>query len=154
MKRIDGEPVSNAAMPLRLKITDDDISRGKRGQPNACAIAVAAMHRVKGCSAAQIHRSCAYLNINGKWRRYHISSALWAEIIAFDRGGKFWAGEHDLSPPPMPDIMPAKRKRSTTTSSKGGSYTKSGHKRRKPHQIPGLRETAQRNEPAISTKGE
>jgi hypothetical protein len=150
MKRIDGEPVSNAATPLRLKITEDDISRGKRGQPNACAIAVAAMHRVKGCTAAQIHRSCAYLNIGGKWRRYRIPAALWAEIIAFDRGGKFWAGEHDLSPPPLPDIMPAaKRKRSASTS---GGYTKSGRKRRAPHQIPGLRETAQRNEPAHTDK--
>lgn len=150
MKRIDGEPVSNAAVPLRLTITEDDIRRGKRGQPNACAIAVAAMHRVKGCSAAQIHRSCAYLNINGKWRRYHIPPALWAEIIAFDRGGKFWAGEHDLSPPPLPDLMPKKRTRRSASSVP--SLTRSGQKRRAHHLIPGLRDTAQRNEPAHSDK--
>lgn len=149
MKRIDGEPVTSSATALRLKITEDDITRGVRGQPNACAIAVAAMHRIKGCSAAQIHRSCAYLNINGKWRRYRIPPALWAEIIAFDRGGKFWAGEHDLFPPPLPDLAPKKKRRATSSAS-----SSSRSKRRTPHLIPGLRETAQRNEPARSDKGE
>lgn len=149
MKRIDGEPVANAATALRLKITEDDISRGKRGQPSACAIAVAAMHRVKGCSAAQIHRRTAYLNINGKWKRFAIPDALWAEIIAFDRGGKFWAGEHDLTPPPMHDLIP-KKKRRASTSSGGAGYRKP----RPRHVVPGLRETGQRNEPARSDKGE
>lgn len=142
MKRIDGEPVSNAAMTLRLKISEDDIARGVRGQPNACAIAVAAMHRIKGCSAAQIHRRCAYLNINGRWRRFKIPTSLWAEILAFDRGGKFWAGEHDLNAPPIEANLPKKKRRASSSGASG---------KRKPRPfrlIPGLRETGQRNEPA------
>lgn len=147
MKRIDGEPVTNSATSLRLKITEDDIQRGVRGQPNACAIAVAAMHRIKGCSAAQIHRRTAYLNVNGKWRRYRIPDALWAEIIAFDRGGKFYAGEHDLSAPPLHDLFPKKKRRASSTSSTG-----SNRRPRPRHVVPGLRETGQRNEPARSDK--
>src|SRR3982751_2511495 len=111
MKRIDGEPVLNAAMNVRLVIDEQDISRGKRRAPTACAIAVAAMQKVPGCSAAQIHRRCAYLNIKGKWRRYNIPSSLWAEIVAFDRGGKFYPGEHDLSSPPLAALLPVKKKR-------------------------------------------
>jgi hypothetical protein len=151
MKRIDGEPVANSATHLRLRITEDDIARGVRGQPNACAIAVAAMHRIKGCTAAQIHRRTAYLNIHGKWKRFAIPDALWAEIVAFDRGGKFWAGEHDLSAPPLHDLIPKKKRaRSSSNTTRSG-----GNRKPRPrHVVPGLRETGQRNEPARSTKGE
>jgi hypothetical protein len=149
MKRIDGEPVANSATTLRLTISEDDIKRGKRGQPNACAIAVAAMEKIKGCTAAQIHRRIAYLNINGKWRRYRIPAGLWAEIIAFDRGGRFFPGEHDLNAPPIEPLVKPKRKRSTSSA----SYI-SNRKRRPYRLIPGVREAGQRNEPAKSDKGE
>ena len=123
-----------------------------RGQPNACAIAVAAIHRIKGCTAAQIHRRTAYLNINGKWKRYAIPDALWAEIIAFDRGGKFWAGEHDLTAPPLHDLIPKKKRSPSRSSSSSGGG--SNRRPRPRHVVPGLRETGQRNEPARSEKGE
>lgn len=139
MKRIDGQPVGNAALPIRLTITKQDIQDGAPLNANACAIAVAACRHVKGVTAAFAHLGCIYLCIKGKWRRFMTSGALGREIVAFDRGGKFYPGEYDLLPPSVKKLV--KRR----AASSGASRRRGGARRRKPHHTEGVRDTAQGN---------
>jgi hypothetical protein len=146
MKKIDGMPVVDAAAPVRLKITDADIASGARKNPNACAVAVAACKRIRGVTAAKAHLGCIYLMLNGKWRRYYASGPIRVEMIAFDRGGDFYPGQYDLLPVPTGKVV----KRQAARSAAHRSPVKRGPRRprRKPYFVPGVRETAHRNEPA------
>ena len=101
MKRIDGQPVGNAATRLRVNVTAADIRNGKPLNPNACAIAVACVRQVDGVTAAKVHLGRVYLLIHGKWKRWHMPEYGRIEVIAFDRGGKFVPQEIDLMPPPV-----------------------------------------------------
>ena len=139
MKKIDGLPVGNAALPIRLTITPRDIRDGAPLNPNACAIALAACRHVKGVSAALAHLGCIYLCINGQWRRFKTSGALGREITAFDRGGKFYPGEYDLLPVTVARLV----KRRVRSSGNGSRRVK----RRKPHHTEGVRDTAHANQP-------
>lgn len=98
-KMIDGKPVANASMALRLNVTEDDIKNGAPLNPYACAIARAAK-RQPGIVAAKVHLSCLYLlGKRGKeWLRYRVPEYATREIVAYDRGGKFVPGEIDLQP--------------------------------------------------------
>jgi hypothetical protein len=141
VRTIDGKPVGNAAMPIRLTVTAADIKGGAPLNPNACAVALGACRQIKGVTAAKAHLGCIYLLFNGQWRRYRTSEALAREIVAFDRGGKFYPGEYDLLPVPVGALL--KRIRGTTKP----RQRRRGSKRRKPHHTEGVRDTARRNEP-------
>jgi hypothetical protein len=143
MRTIDGKSVSNAAMPIRLTISEQDIKKGAPLNPNACAVALAACSKVKGVTAAKAHLGCVYLMLNGQWRRYRTSEALTREIVAFDRGGRFWPGEYDLLPVPIAAVIRRIRGEQPRRSS-----SSKRSKRRKPHHTEGVRETARKNEPA------
>jgi len=142
MKRIDGQPVANSATSIRLTITERDIKDGAPLNPNACAIALAAQRHIEGVTAARAHLGCIYLMIRGKWRRFHTSGALSREIVAFDRGGKFYPGEYDLLPVPAHTLIKRARKPSSTPRRRGPP------RRRKPHYTEGVRSTAHSNEEA------
>lgn len=142
MRKIDGMPVGNAALPLRLKITPADIKKGAPLNPNACAIAVAACRNAKGVTAAKAHLGCIYLMIKGEWRRFRTSNALAREIVAFDRGGKFYPGEYDLLPVPTTALIRRARSKAGRTIRRPSKV-----KRRKPHHTEGVRDTAHANEP-------
>lgn len=141
MKKIDGKPIGNAAMPIRLKITEADIKAGAPLNPDACAVALAACRKVKGVTAAKAHLGCIYLLLNKRWQRFMTSGPLRTEIVAFDRGGRFWPGEYDLLPVPTAALI--RRIRGETLA----SPQRKRAKRRKPHHIEGVRGTAHRNEP-------
>lgn len=147
MRKIDGEPVGNAAMPLRLTITARDIEKGAPLNPNACAVALGAIRQLPNVTAAKAHLGCVYICFKGDrgWRRYRTSLALAREIVAFDRGGKFFPGEYDLLPVPVAALI--KRIRGTTTK-----RTSPRFKRRKPHHTEGVRESARANEPPTPPK--
>jgi hypothetical protein len=97
-KRIDGLDVHNASTAIRLNVTAADIKKGAPKNPNACAIALAAVRQIKGATAAKVHLSCVYVMIRGEWRRYRTPEYATREIVAFDRGGTFIPGEYDLLP--------------------------------------------------------
>lgn len=141
MRTIDGQPVGNAAMAIRLTITEKDIAKGAPKNPNACAVALAAVRQIKGVTAAKAHLSCVYLLRDGHWQRYSASKAIRDEIIVFDRGGKFYPGEYDLLPVPTASLIRKVRQ------IRGEGPRRRTTKRRKPHHIEGVRESAHRNEP-------
>lgn len=97
--RIDGTEVRNALTPLILNITPTDL-KGKRKQPRHC-VAAKCIRRMEAVRNVRVHLSRTFIlfNKNRYWLRYITPASLKAEIIAFDRGGKFVLGSYILSPP-------------------------------------------------------
>ena len=93
--KIEGLPVKDAKKSAILHITPTDVKKGKVKDPSGCAAALACI-RDLGASDAHVHVGRTYLRFNGHWTRYNTSQALRAEIVAFDRGGKFEPGEYRL----------------------------------------------------------
>lgn len=94
--QIEGLPVKDAKKPVLLAITPGDVKKGKVKNPAGCAAAVACKRQL-GASEAHVHKSRTYLRFNGHWVRYMTPASLQAEIVAFDRGGRFEPGEHRLA---------------------------------------------------------
>lgn len=93
--KIEGLPVKDAKKSVALHITAADVKKGKIKNPSSCAAAVACV-RSLGATEAHVHIGRTYLRFNGHWQRYLTSAALRAEVVAFDRGGKFEPGEYHL----------------------------------------------------------
>lgn len=140
MRKIDGKDVGNGSLPLRITVTEEDIKEGKRKSPDACAVALAAVRRVKGVTAAKAHLGCIYLMVNGKWRRWMTPQALRTEIIVFDRGGRFVPQSFDLHPPAPSRLLAGitRKKRVSSTTPK--------RKRHKPTVTQDVRHQARRND--------
>lgn len=145
MKRIDGLTVSNAAVPIRLNVTAADIKKGAPKNPNACAIALAAVRQIKGATAAKVHLSCVFVMIRGEWWRYRTPEYATREIIAFDRGGTFIPGEYDLLPMSTASLVRRVAQIRGTTST-----TRKRTKARPRHVTLDVRESAHANEPPAS----
>lgn len=95
-KAIDDMPVIDAKRAMKLIVTADDVKGADRKKPNACALAQACLHQ-PGVKEVRIHLSRAYVRHNdNNWQRFMVSPRLRAEIVAFDRGGRFQPGEYTL----------------------------------------------------------
>lgn len=137
--KIEGVKVKDADAHLVVQITKEDVRSGSLKKASSCA-AAKALCRQHQCEAARVHFSRAYIKKNGTWVRYGVPAALRSEVIAFDRGGKFEAGEYILFP-----IQPSVRLDNKTRKG-GGSYKNGkktpqrGNKPRKPyHVVTGVR---------------
>lgn len=141
MKRIDGEPVANGMHRLRVEVTKRDIENGEPLNPYACAIARACVRQVKNVVAAKVHMGRLYLKFEGqeRWRRWTVPEYATREIVAFDRGGKFFPQQIDFQPPPVPVLARYRPPKKVS----------SGKRRRKGvmHRTLGVREDARKNEP-------
>lgn len=142
MKRIDGEPVANAMMRLRVNVTRDDIERGQPLNPNACAIARACIRQVKNVVAAKVHKGRLYLKFEGqaRWRRWMVPEYATREIVAFDRGGRFVPQLIDFDPPPVQVLA---RYRKPKVSQPGTKR----RRQRRAHRTTDVRDDAHKNEP-------
>lgn len=130
IKAIEGLPIIDSIAPLTLKITKGDIARASPQEPNRCAIARACRRQLHVLEA-RIHLSRTYLRTNAhNWVRYVTPAAARAEIIAFDRGGRFDPTEITLGAIP-PNIRIGARH--------GGTKTGKGRKRQKPHIVTNVR---------------
>jgi hypothetical protein len=142
MRKIGGMDVGNASLPVRITVTEEDIKSGRRKNPDACAVALAAVRRVKGVTAAKAHLGCIYLLVNGKWRRWMTPAALRTEIIVFDRGGRFVPQVFDLHPPPVARLVSRARR----LNGHAPRPKRSRWKRHKPTHTADVRHTAHRND--------
>ena len=95
--KIDGIEVVDARKPLSLKIGKKDIGRGSVKNPYVCAAARAIMRQVPNATQAKVHMSKIYIKTGKKWTRYQAPASLRTEIVSFDRGGAFEAGEYLLA---------------------------------------------------------
>lgn len=95
---INGKPVINGKRPFTLSINKKDIAKGKNKEPGGCAAAIALMRENKDITAVRVHVGRIFVEAPHAWVRYKTPSTLRDEIIAFDRGGEFWPGEHLVQP--------------------------------------------------------
>lgn len=143
MKTIAGLPVVNATRALRLQVTEKDIAQGERLNPNSCAIAVAAVKRLKGVKRAKVHSTHIYLLMDGakQWLRFDTTAAARREAFSFDRGGTFYPGEFDLQPPSVATVIKRARKSSGPKAKRS-----KGSAPKQRYFVPGVREHAYRDD--------
>jgi hypothetical protein len=107
-KQFKGREIANAVRPLRIRVTEADIDKGKPMDPEACAVAQCIL-RMTGADEVSVHRGVIMVVKGKKATRYMTSSSVRLEEIIFDRGGKFMPGEYDLKPVPINMIAPRKK---------------------------------------------
>lgn len=133
--KIDGFEVVDAKHPITIHITSGDVKRGGVKNPTSCAAARACIRDLK-LAAARVHLGRIYLLKDRTWVRYMTPASLRTEIVAFDRGGNFEAGDYELKPP--------------APSTRLGFYKPTGPKKRKVrrritrHTVVGVRPPAQK----------
>lgn len=132
MMTIDGLPVINADAGTTIKITKADIGRANRKEPDQSVIARCCRRQLH-VKEVRVHLGRVYLRTNEtSWVRYITPPALRSEIIAFDRGGAFEAGEYLLSSPP----------KSKQTNKQQGTNKRTpgaGKKKKAPHVVTNVR---------------
>lgn len=96
--KINGVEILNARARLEFTVTPADIKSANVKKPGQCAVAKA-LKREHGVKEAFVHLTRVYLKVGANWRRYEVDRALQSEIITFDRGGRFQAGDYALRKP-------------------------------------------------------
>jgi hypothetical protein len=94
-----GLTLVDAGKPLEIEIKTCDVKGSKSLNPKQCAIA-RALVRI-GFEEAWVFRNTVWVD-DGKGHlvRYSLPSSLQKEVVAFDRGAKFFPGEYHLGPSP------------------------------------------------------
>lgn len=135
--KIKGLPVRNATKKVKIVIAPQDCKFGSSKEPGSCAAARAALRQVPRCSEVRIHLSRSYLRVGNVWFRYITPDSLRGEIVTFDRGGKFDAGEYYFNP-----MSKSHRKRMGKAQGSKPKHPRGrpGHQRAKYHRIEGVRE--------------
>lgn len=96
--------VVDAAANTTIEVTKANTESKAVKNHQECALAVACKQKMK-LDDVIISRSMAYL-IRGKTAvRYKLPENVSREIVAFDRGGKFAAGEYDLKKPQPTNLL-------------------------------------------------
>lgn len=98
---IDNLPVRDAKFSTTLKIHKTDVRTGKIKNPDECVVA-RACRRALDAREVKVHINRVYVRTNKEpkvWTRYVVPASMKQEIVAFDRGGKFEAGEFKLRAP-------------------------------------------------------
>lgn len=135
--KINGTKVADATSRLKITITPNDVRKGDNKNPSSCAAAVALLRQC-GASQARVHIGRTYLKIDNKWVRYQTPKSLRSEIIAFDRGGKFEPGDHELMPlPPSERLKRGKRQGGDDKTDRNSR--RNGTKRKSHHTVTGIR---------------
>jgi hypothetical protein len=138
LRDIDGLPVMHAKKPITLTINDNDIAKAARKKPADCAVA-RACRREFHAKEVRVHLGRVYLKTNnGNWTRYLTPKSMRDEIIAFDRGGSFEAGEFILAPPyATAKAVNGRRQGGKSRNARPRPAPK--HRRSKPHIVTNVR---------------
>lgn len=132
LKQIDGLPIINAKRPIKLTITSNDVKGGDAKEPQDCVVERACRRELRA-KEVRVHLARIYMRTSeGSWTRYFTPQQMRSEIIAFDRGGNFAAGEYHLGA-----ISPSKA--TGKTQGAKAKHRKSGKKRQKPHVVADVR---------------
>lgn len=124
--KINGLPVFDATAPVKLIVTPKDVAKGDTKDPAACAAAQSAI-RLLHADEARVHLGRTYLRFGKRWTRYQTTEAVRAEIISFDRGGKFAPGEYHLSAPSPSQQEKRGKRQGTKVPDKPRKHKKSAH---------------------------
>lgn len=102
-----GKPVIIATQPLKLIVTERDIVKAKRKNPEACAMARCAL-RCSDIVSARIGKCVALLEHKDHFERFSVSTATREMVKEFDANGTFITGEYQLNPP-RPRLMATRK---------------------------------------------
>lgn len=140
--QINGKKVVDPKRPILLQINDADVAGGRKKKPDACAAAKACVRQL-GALSAKVHVSRVYVEFPDKWIRLRTPIALRTEIVSFDRGHKFEAGEYNLIPL-QPTIRLGKGNAGSGTGKPRGKGKKVPQRgrRSKAHVVSGIRSHA------------
>ena len=136
-KLIDGLPIKNAAQSLLIHITGPDVKSARPKRPDFCVVALAIKREMRA-KEVRVHLGRVYVRTTASsWTRYITPGSLRAEIISFDRGGRFALGVHTLG------VVPASKSTGKTQGAKkkpgAPRFTGTGHKRRAYHAVRDVR---------------
>jgi len=136
-KLINGLPIRNATTSLLLHITGPDVKSARIKRPDFCVVALAIKREMRA-KEVRVHLGRVYVRTTGAhWTRYITPGSLRAEIISFDRGGRFALGVHTLQAVPVGQrtgkTQGAKKKKGAPR------FTGTGHKRRAYHAVRDVR---------------
>lgn len=143
-RTIKGKKIVDANEPLQLSISKADVRAGKVRNPSGCAAAVALERECKGAVSAHVHLSRVYVEYPDKIVRYKTPPALRTEIVSFDRGHRFDAGDYMLPPPPPSDVRRIGRQQGSSTSQTNPNRDRR-YRKRPYHQVSGVRVRAPHN---------
>lgn len=136
--KIAGLTVVDAKKKLTVHISNQDVAKGHTKDPSSCAAALACRREVAGCTEAKVHLGRTYLKVGNKWVRHLTPASLRSEIIAFDRGADFAAGEYILQRPTPSQRAQAGMQQGSAKN--GAKRTKPNAKKRgKYHVVQGVR---------------
>ena len=133
-RKIDGMKVVDAKRRLAISITPQDIRAGDGVKTTRSCAAARCLKRVEGVTDARVFVHVTYLRTGNKWVRYRTASALRDEIIAFDRGGSFTAGDYEFRAP-----APSQRLGAQQGSQPKTARTGKKKQRAAPHYVSGIR---------------
>jgi len=91
--------VSDADGDLVINVTDRDSRTSTKKAHGGCALAMAAK-RQQGAAQVIISSSIAYVIKGTHATRYKVPEAAGREVVSFDRGAAFEAGDYVLKAPP------------------------------------------------------
>jgi hypothetical protein len=128
---------ANPGEKLEIEITESDINRSRKNDPNNCAGATA-IKRILGVEA-EVHLSRVYIKSKDKksWIRFQTPESISREIVAFDRAHKFEPGVYQLIPVAKSNRLGMYKGKSTKTGK--------DEKRAKYHTTVNVRESARKS---------
>jgi len=91
-------PVVESTRHVGFYVGEELCRRGKRDNPGACALALAARRDIRGLQGVQVYRAVAYLVFKTHIERFVISTATRKAIEHFDRTGEFRPGLYEFAP--------------------------------------------------------
>lgn len=138
--KIEGKKVIDAKKPLVLAITPKDVAKGRKRRPDCCAAAQACIRQLKA-DQARVFLSRVYVEFPDKWVRYSTPRNLRTEIVSFDRGHRFEAGDYRLAPL-QPSVSIGKDRKNGRAYPKGKKTPQRGN-RMKQHVTAGVRARAE-----------
>lgn len=91
-----GLTMIDASKPLEVTVTPADVRGATAQSPTSCAIARAVRREHPEVRAAYVFRSTVWLEDDEHLVRYALPESAKSELVAFDRGAKFYPGKYHL----------------------------------------------------------
>lgn len=125
--------VNDADEEVQIEVTDRDEKTAAKKDHTQCAFAVACK-RAYRADGVIVSVHTAYVIKGDEATRYILPESVSREVVSFDRGAKFSAGEYSLKIPTPSQRLGARVERKTHTTTRPGKS-----KRGKPHVTDGIR---------------
>lgn len=94
---IDGKKVVDANYKMAVTVDKADIAKGKKKEPNSCAVALACVRQLDAMSA-RVHLTRTYVEFPKRWLRFRTPISVRNNLVAFDQGGQFLPDTYYLLP--------------------------------------------------------